>query len=85
KIYTGLGHEEKLGPALAHLFEKYPTAKLFRESMGFPAQWHQEPLLFNFTAESNESSANISQSNLKLALWCGYEKLFRMASLSLGN
>jgi hypothetical protein len=32
---------------MAHLFNRYPTAKLFRESMGFPEKWHEEPLLFN--------------------------------------
>ncbi|WP_080557625.1 Abi family protein [Shewanella baltica] len=47
KIFTGLGHNEKIGPFMAHLFNRYPTAKLFRESMGFPEKWHEEPLLFN--------------------------------------
>lgn len=46
RIYSGLKFDEKLGPALAHLFDKYPIANRFRSAMGFPAEWKQEPLLF---------------------------------------
>lgn len=48
KICQGLGHNEKIGPFMINLFNKYPTANLFRESMGFPEKWIEEPLLFDF-------------------------------------
>lgn len=45
-IHSGLGYHEKLGETISRLFDSYPTAKLFTQSMGFPAEWHNESLLF---------------------------------------
>lgn len=46
RIYSGLKFDEKLGPELAKLFDKYPIANRFLSTMGFPTGWKQEPLLF---------------------------------------
>jgi abortive infection bacteriophage resistance protein len=46
QIYTSLGHEHKIGNDLIKLFDAYPVSKKFYTSMGFPKQWHQEPLFF---------------------------------------
>ena len=35
-ISSGLGYEERMGPFLSNLFDKYPTSKRFHISMGFP-------------------------------------------------
>lgn len=45
-ICTGLGHEDKMGPYLDSLFDKYPTSKRFFTSMGFPSDWKKEPIFF---------------------------------------
>jgi len=46
-ICSGLGHEEKMGPTIVQLFDKYPTSKKFYASMGFPNNWTLEPIFFN--------------------------------------
>jgi abortive infection bacteriophage resistance protein len=84
KIYTGLGHEEKVGPALAHLFEKYPTAKLFRESMGFPTKWHQEPLLFDFTTLQEEPNTQ-NVPNTRVTLVDSIRRTVSETLIKLGN
>lgn len=47
-IYSGLGFDEKIGPIISDLFDKYTTTKQFGSSMGFPDSWKEEPLFFNF-------------------------------------
>lgn len=37
---------EKLGPKLKALFEEFPIAKCFMDSMGFPQNWEDETLFF---------------------------------------
>ncbi|WP_049762924.1 hypothetical protein [Shewanella denitrificans] len=46
-IYSGLGYTEKIGPKIQALFEKYPVAQQFKNSMGFPELWKHEILLFD--------------------------------------
>jgi abortive infection bacteriophage resistance protein len=46
QLYNGLGYDAPLGPVLVDLFERYPVAKRFMPSMGFPADWENEPLFF---------------------------------------
>lgn len=47
-IYSGLGFDDKIGQKVADLFDKYPTAQRFSESMGFPNSWKEEPIFFDF-------------------------------------
>lgn len=67
KIYTELGHDEKFGYTLVELFEEYPTAKLFLDSMGFPKEWEKEKLLFNQDNNKGCKIANLL-SNVKDAI-----------------
>lgn len=46
-IYSGLGFNDKIGPKIDEFFQAHPTAQYFMDSMGFPAQWKNEPVLFN--------------------------------------
>ncbi|MCV6610246.1 MAG: Abi family protein [Amphritea sp.] len=46
KLLSGLGYEEKMGPVISDLFDKYPVSMHFTASMGFPEDWKQEPLFF---------------------------------------
>lgn len=47
RIYSSLKFDEKMGPALANLFDKYPVSERFTATMGFPEEWKKEPLLFD--------------------------------------
>lgn len=46
RLYTGLGYDDKFGYVIAELFDRYPEAKKFKVSMGFPLHWEKEPLFF---------------------------------------
>nr|CRH06872.1 putative abortive infection bacteriophage resistance related protein [Candidatus Magnetococcus massalia] len=45
QILTGLGYD-KIGLKLDDLFTQHPIVVRFHPSMGFPAQWKDEPLFF---------------------------------------
>ena len=47
KLLIGLDYEEKMGPVISTLFDKYPVALRFKSSMGFPKNWQEEPLFFS--------------------------------------
>ncbi len=46
KLLIGLGYDEKVGPVISDLFDKYPISLRFMPSMGFPENWKNEPLFF---------------------------------------
>ncbi|WP_028303081.1 Abi family protein [Oceanospirillum maris] len=47
QLLIGLGYDEKMGPVISALFDKYPIALRFKPSMGFPENWREEPLFFS--------------------------------------
>lgn len=48
-MLSGLKFTEKIGLSLAIIFDTYPVANCFLDSMGFPKDWLNEPLFFDLT------------------------------------